>query len=64
MLLSGDRAQQNRQLGSLIDGYEQVCEFDRRQLSLIEPLRTLRLTDGLSVSIITVGDGLAVAVKR
>jgi len=43
MLLSGDRAQQNRQLGSLIDGYEQVCEFDRRQLSLIEPLRTLRL---------------------
>ena len=29
-----------------------------------ETLRTLRLTDGLSVSIITVGDGLAVAVKR
>ena len=43
MLLSGDRQQQQRQLGLLIDGYEQFREFDRRELALIEPLRTLRL---------------------
>ena len=43
MLLSGERAQQNRQLGALLDGYEQVRDFDRRELALIEPLRTLRL---------------------
>jgi Ser/Thr protein kinase RdoA (MazF antagonist) len=42
MLLSGERAA-TRQLGALIDGYEQVREFDRRELGLIEPLRTLRL---------------------
>ena len=43
MLLSGDRAQQQRQLGALLDGYEQFRDFDRRELGLIEPLRTLRL---------------------
>lgn len=43
MLLSGDRAQQTRQLGLLVDGYEQFRPFDRRELALIEPLRTLRL---------------------
>ncbi len=43
MLLSGDRAQRTRQLGALVDGYEQFREFDRRELALIEPLRTLRL---------------------
>lgn len=43
MLLSGDRAQRTRQLGALIDGYEQFREFDRRELVLVEPLRTLRL---------------------
>jgi Ser/Thr protein kinase RdoA (MazF antagonist) len=43
MLLSGDRQQQTRQLGCLIDGYEQFATFDRRELTLIEPLRTLRL---------------------
>ncbi|MCJ0764782.1 serine/threonine protein kinase [Variovorax terrae] len=43
MLLSGDRAQRTHQLGALIDGYEQFREFDRRELALIEPLRTLRL---------------------
>ena len=43
MLLSGDRAQCTRQLSSLLDGYEQIREFDRRELVLIEPLRTLRL---------------------
>ena len=43
MLLSGDRQQRTRQLGALVDGYEQFREFDRRELVLIEPLRTLRL---------------------
>ena len=42
MLLSGERAQSQRQLGALIDGYEQFREFDRGELALIEPLRTLR----------------------
>ena len=43
MLLGGDRAQQTRQLGALVDGYEEFRAFDRRELALIEPLRTLRL---------------------
>ena len=43
MLLSGERAQRTRQLSVLLDGYEQFRSFDRRELSLIEPLRTLRL---------------------
>jgi Ser/Thr protein kinase RdoA (MazF antagonist) len=43
MLLSGDRSQRTRQLGALVDGYEQLRTFDRNELALIEPLRTLRL---------------------
>jgi Ser/Thr protein kinase RdoA (MazF antagonist) len=43
MLLSGERSQRQRQLGALLDGYEQMREFDRRELALVEPLRTLRL---------------------
>ncbi len=43
MLLSGDRSQRMLQLGALVDGYEQFRPFDRRELILIEPLRTLRL---------------------
>jgi len=43
MLLSGDRPQQTQQLCALLDGYEQLRPFDRRELALIEPLRTLRL---------------------
>jgi Ser/Thr protein kinase RdoA (MazF antagonist) len=43
MLLSGDRSQCTRQLGLLVDGYEQFRDFDRAELALIEPLRTLRL---------------------
>jgi Ser/Thr protein kinase RdoA (MazF antagonist) len=43
MLLSGDRSQRTRQLGMLVDGYEQFRDFDRSELALIEPLRTLRL---------------------
>ena len=43
MLLSGERSQQLRQLGALVDGYDEFGEFDRRELALVEPLRTLRL---------------------
>ena len=43
MLLAGDRHEQGRQLSDLLAGYEDFCEFDPRQLHLIEALRTLRL---------------------
>ena len=43
MLLSGERAQRGMQLSTLLEGYEQFRDFDRRELALIEPLRTLRL---------------------
>ena len=43
MLLSGERAQRTAQLSGLLDGYEQFRDFDRRELALVEPLRTLRL---------------------
>ena len=43
MLLSGDRRQRTQQLSVLLDGYEQFRSFNRQELVLIEPLRTLRL---------------------
>ncbi len=43
MLLSGERASMARQLRALLAGYEQFSDFDRRELRLIEPLRTLRM---------------------
>ena len=43
MLASGDVHTQAAQLGRLLDGYEQFRPFDRHELRLIEPLRTLRM---------------------
>ncbi|KNZ33271.1 MAG: serine/threonine protein kinase [Methylibium sp. NZG] len=43
MLLSGDRGSMTRQLSAVLDGYESFMDFDRRELRLIEPLRTLRI---------------------
>ncbi len=43
MLLSGERADMVRQLSDLLAGYEDFCEFNPRELYLIEALRTLRL---------------------
>ena len=43
MLISGDRREMTAQLADIVDGYEQFREFDRRELVLIEALRTLRL---------------------
>ncbi len=43
MLLSGERQDMVRQMGDVLAGYEDFCEFDPRQLYLVEALRTLRL---------------------
>jgi Ser/Thr protein kinase RdoA (MazF antagonist) len=43
MLLSGERADMSRQLADVLAGYEDFCEFNPRELHLIEALRTLRL---------------------
>jgi Ser/Thr protein kinase RdoA (MazF antagonist) len=43
MLLSGTPEEMTSQLRVLLRGYEDFRAFDRRELSLIEPLRTLRL---------------------
>jgi Ser/Thr protein kinase RdoA (MazF antagonist) len=43
MLLSGERAAMTRQFTDVLAGYEDFCEFDFRELHLVEALRTLRL---------------------
>ena len=43
MLLSGDRASMTRQFSDVLAGYEDFMDFDRRELHLIEALRTLRI---------------------
>jgi Ser/Thr protein kinase RdoA (MazF antagonist) len=43
MLLSGGRADMVRQMGDVLAGYEDFCDFDERELHLVEALRTLRL---------------------
>ncbi len=43
MLLSGERAAMSLQLREVLAGYEQFMKFDRRELNLLEALRTLRL---------------------
>ena len=43
MLLSGDRASMTRQFSDVLAGYEDFMDFDRRQLHLVEALRTLRI---------------------
>jgi Ser/Thr protein kinase RdoA (MazF antagonist) len=43
MLISGDHTTMAQQLNTLLQGYEQFCDFDDRERALIEPLRTLRM---------------------
>jgi Ser/Thr protein kinase RdoA (MazF antagonist) len=43
MMLSGDRQQQFIQMDTLIEAYEEFCDFDTTQLALIEPLRAMRM---------------------
>lgn len=43
MMLSGDRSRRLAQLSELVEGYGEFCDFDSRELRLIEPLRALRM---------------------
>jgi Ser/Thr protein kinase RdoA (MazF antagonist) len=43
MFLNGDRNQRELQLAEFVEGYEEFNDFDVRQLSWIEALRTLRI---------------------
>jgi Ser/Thr protein kinase RdoA (MazF antagonist) len=43
MMLSGPPAEQRRQWGEILEGYQQFADFDLRELALIEPLRSLRM---------------------
>jgi Ser/Thr protein kinase RdoA (MazF antagonist) len=43
LLLPGDRPEASRALGDLLAGYEDFCDFEPRELHLVEALRTLRL---------------------
>lgn len=43
MLLSGDQAQVDKQLDTILAGYEEFFEFDENQLHLIEVCRSLRM---------------------
>ena len=43
MLLSGDLPTQQRQLMEIVEGYETFREFDLSELSLVEPLRAMRV---------------------
>jgi len=45
MLLSGDRQEKQQQLSMLLEGYEEEYEFNARELTLIEPLRTMRMVN-------------------
>jgi Ser/Thr protein kinase RdoA (MazF antagonist) len=43
MLLAGDAAEQQREWSELMEGYSQFGEIDPRELTLVEPLRALRM---------------------
>ena len=43
MFLAGDRTEMTVGLDAVLSGYTEFCDFDARQLHLIEALRTLRL---------------------
>jgi Ser/Thr protein kinase RdoA (MazF antagonist) len=43
MMLSGPPAEQQRQWQELLEGYQQFADFDFKEVTLIEPLRALRM---------------------
>lgn len=43
MLLSGERAEQQKQLNEILEGYEEFCEFNYAEIQLIESLRSMRI---------------------
>ena len=45
MLLHGDSAEKKLQLSMLLEGYQEEYEFDSTELSLIEPLRSMRIVN-------------------
>lgn len=48
MLLSGERAEREQQLWTLLEGYEEFRDFDAREIRLIEPLRGWRMINYMS----------------
>ena len=48
MMLSGDHHQQRIQLDTLIEAYKEFSEFDVSELTLIEPLRAMRMVHYMS----------------
>lgn len=43
MMLSGDRSEMTGQLAEILDGYNEFCDFDPRELHLVESMRSLRM---------------------
>jgi Ser/Thr protein kinase RdoA (MazF antagonist) len=43
MLLAGDAVEHRAALDAVLEGYEAFADFDYRELTLVEPLRTLRM---------------------
>lgn len=43
MLLSGSHHEMSAQLGHVLEGYKQFCDFNHAELHLVEALRTLRM---------------------
>lgn len=43
MMLSGERPRQTAQIAALIEGYSEFCDFNPRELNLINALRALRM---------------------
>ena len=43
MLVSGDREELSHQMGTLLEGYQQLRDFDYSELRLVEVLRSLRM---------------------
>ncbi|WP_338590401.1 serine/threonine protein kinase [Shewanella khirikhana] len=43
MMLAGDDNERRMQLDTLLGAYEEFCDFDMKELALIEPLRGLRM---------------------
>lgn len=43
MMLHGERREQQLQLDTLLEGYEEFTDFDTQELALIEPLRAMRM---------------------
>lgn len=43
MMLTGDHQQQHLQLETLLEAYQEFCDFDERELVLVECLRAMRM---------------------